>query len=112
MESKVIGTVTSTATSAATDATAGGATGTTGGPTPGAQGVPLMFGAVPTHLLDTGEDAARDTAKSTAAGLANTGWPTRLGSSAMTDTSREQNEGTGGDAVGADAGARPDKKAG
>ncbi len=109
--STTTGTVTSAATGAGTDAMAGA----TAGATSGAQGVPLMFGAVPAHLLDTGTDSARSTAKHAAEALTvalpNTGWPTRLGSSAMTDTSREQNQGTGGDVVGADAGARPDTNA-
>lgn len=75
---------------------------------PGTSAVaPLMFGTVPAHLLAPPTDPAGSTAKTTQNGppadLANTGWPTRLGSSAMTDTSREQNQG----ADGADAGARP-----
>lgn len=108
---RVIDTVTGTVTSAATD----GATGMTVGSTAGAPGAQLMFGAVPAHLVDPGVDAELFTAKRTAdalsAALANTGWPTRLGSSAMTDTSREQNQGAGGDSAGADVGARPDTTA-
>lgn len=111
VRNRVIDTVTSTATSTTT----GSATGMPAGPTPGAQDAPVMFGAVPPHLLDPSVDAVLSTAKRAAdalsMGLANTGWPTRLGSTAMTDTSREQNQGTGGDAVGADAGARPDTNA-
>ena len=115
----VIGTVTNAvtsavanpATSAVTDAVAGAVKSPIAGPTSVAQGAPLMFGAVPVHLLDTGTDSAKSTADALSAALANTGWPTRLGSSAMTDTSREQNQGTGGDAVGADAEARPGKNA-
>ena len=111
MTSRVI----STATSMMTGATAGtvpdAVAGLGAGSTSGAQGVPLRFGAVPEHLLDPTVDAALSTAKQAAdalaMSLANTGWPTRLGSSAMTDTSREQNQGTGGDVVDADAGARP-----
>jgi RNA polymerase sigma-70 factor (TIGR02947 family) len=104
VENRVIGTVTGTA-SAAFDAV----TGVTASPGTGAQDV--MFGAVPAHLLDTGVDAALADAKRTAdalsAALSNTGWPTRLGSTAMTDTSREQSTGTGGDVAGADDRARP-----
>ena len=119
VKNRVIDTVTSTTTgtgtSAGTGAVTDAVTGVTAGPTSGTQAVPLMFGAVPAHLLDTGADAARSTAKHNAdaltAALANTGWPTRLGSSAMTDTSREQNQGTGGDVAGADVGARPDTNA-
>ncbi len=119
VKNTVIGTVTSAvtsavagpATSAVTDAVAGAATSPTAGPTSVAQGAPLMFGAVPAHLLGTGTDSSKSTADALSAALANTGWPTRLGSSAMTDTSREQNQGTGGDAVGPDAGARPGKNA-
>jgi RNA polymerase sigma-70 factor (ECF subfamily) len=74
-----------------------------------------MFGAVPEHVLDPSVDMALSTAKhaadALAMSLANTGWPTRLGSTAMTDTSREQNQSTGGDAAGADAGVRPDTSA-
>jgi RNA polymerase sigma-70 factor (ECF subfamily) len=121
VKNRVIGTVTSTATNKATSAltgeVAGAATSPTAGSTPGVQGAALMFGAVPTHLLDT-TDSARSAAEALsrtlssglAGDLANTGWPTRLGSTAMTDTSRGQNQGIG-DAVGADVGARPDTKA-
>jgi RNA polymerase sigma-70 factor (TIGR02947 family) len=109
VKSRVIDTVTDSATSTVTS----GSTGAVPGATAGAQPAPVMFGAVPAHLLDTGVDAVLATAKSNAdalsATLANTGWPTRLGSSAMTDTSREQN--TGADEVGTDAGARPDTDA-
>jgi RNA polymerase sigma-70 factor (TIGR02947 family) len=115
VKNRVIDTVTSTTTdmvpSAATGAGMGAMAGATAGPTSGAQDVPLMFGVVPAHLFDTDTDSARSTAKRTAdaltAAMANTGWPTRLGSSAMTDTSREQNQGTSGDVAGADDGARP-----
>ncbi|MCP2263157.1 RNA polymerase sigma-70 factor, ECF subfamily [Promicromonospora thailandica] len=73
----------------------------------------LEFGAVPQHLLHLGEDRSGATAKDATDGLsavlANAGWPTRLGSTAMTDTSREQNEGTG--EAGADVEARPDTSA-
>jgi len=115
VESRVIDTVTDTAM------VNGGAMGTgtnpmsgvTAGSTSGAQVPPVMFGAVPPHLLGTDVDSVLSSAKATAdalsAALANTGWPTRLGSSAMTDTSREQNQGA--DEVGTDAGARPDKSA-
>lgn len=115
VKSRVIDTVTDTAM------VAGGAMGTgtnpmsgvTAGSTSGAQVPPVMFGAVPPHLLGTDVDSVLSSAKATAdalsAALANTGWPTRLGSSAMTDTSREQNQGA--DEVGTDAGARPDKSA-
>lgn len=121
MKSRVIDTVTDTTTSTATSMVAGGAIGTgtnpmsgvTAGPTPGAQVPPVMFGAVPPHLLGTDVDSVLSSAKATAdalsAALANTGWPTRLGSSAMTDTSREQNQGA--DEIGTDVGARPDKSA-
>ncbi|GAB2497246.1 hypothetical protein GCM10027063_40610 [Promicromonospora xylanilytica] len=101
----MIDTVTQTATSTVTSE----ATGATAGPVSGGQGASLMFGTVPAHLLDPGADAVRSTAKSTAEALSNTGWPTRLGSSAMTDTSREQNQDA--DAVGAGAGARPGRTA-
>lgn len=107
MKNRVIDAVTGTATDMVSGAAADATAGTQGGPVP--------FGAVPAHLMDPGIDAALSTAKRSADALAmalsNTGWPTRLGSSAMTDTSREQNQGTGGDAVGADAGARPDTNA-
>jgi RNA polymerase sigma-70 factor (TIGR02947 family) len=105
VKNRVIDTVRVTATSTVTSE----ATGAAAAPTTGAQGVPLMFGAVPAHLLDPGPDAARSTAKSTVDAVSDTGWPTRLGSRAMTDNSREQNQGA--DAVGADAGARPDTNA-
>lgn len=105
MRNRVIDTVTDMATSTVTSE----ATGATAGPAAGRQGAPLMFGAVPAHLLDPGADAVRSTAKSTTDALADTGWPTRLGSSAMTDNSREQKQDA--DAVGADAGARPDTNA-
>lgn len=79
------------------------------GATAGVQDVPLEFGAVPAHLLRAGADSVRSTAKDATDGLsavlANAGWPTRLGSSAMTDTSREQNQGPGD--AGADVEARP-----
>jgi len=104
---RVIDTATGTVTSGATDVTAGSE--------PGAQGGALMFGAVPSHLMGAGVDAELASAKRTADALSmaltNTGWPTRLGSSAMTDTSREQNQGTGGETAGADAGASPDTDA-
>lgn len=105
MRNRVIDTVTDMATSTVTSEATGAATG----PTSGGQGAPLMFGAVPAHLLDPGTDPVRSTAKSTAGALSDTGWPTRLGSSAMTDNSREQKKDA--DEVGADAGARPDTNA-
>jgi RNA polymerase sigma-70 factor, ECF subfamily len=122
VKNTVIGTVTSTATnkapSALTGEVAGAATSPAAGSASGVQGAALMFGAVPTHLLDTTDSArsaaealARTLSSSLGGDLANTGWPTRLGSTAMTDTSRGQNQGIGGDAVGADVGARPDTKA-
>ena len=113
VKNRVIDTVTHTATSTVTSAAAGGMADAATGPAPSAQGAPLMFGAVPAHLLDPGADGVRSTAKGTSDALptvvSDTGWPTRLGSSAMTDNSREQNQGA--DAVGADAGARPDTNA-
>ena len=117
MESRVIGTVADTATSMVASGAIGAGTnpmsGVTAGSTSGAQVPPVMFGAVPPHLLGTDVDQVLSSAKATAdalsAALANTGWPTRLGSSAMTDTSREQNQGA--DEIGTDVGARPDKSA-
>ncbi|GGM14982.1 hypothetical protein GCM10010102_08080 [Promicromonospora citrea] len=68
---------------------------------------PVQFGAVPAHLLRVGEEAgAKGVADGLSVALANTGWPTRLGSKTMTDTSREQNQGTGD--AGADVEVRPD----
>jgi RNA polymerase sigma-70 factor (TIGR02947 family) len=113
VKNRVIDTVTDTATGTAAGMVTSGSAGAAVGPTSGAHAAPVVFGAVPAHLLDPGVDAALYSAKATAdalsAALANTGWPTRLGSSAMTDTSREQNQGA--DEVGADAGARPDTSA-
>jgi RNA polymerase sigma-70 factor (TIGR02947 family) len=117
VKSRVIDTVTDTATSMVTggaiDTGTNPMSGVTAGSTSGAQVPPVMFGAVPPHLLGTSVDTVLSSAKATAdalsAALANTGWPTRLGSSAMTDTSREQNQGA--DEIGTDAGARPDKSA-
>ena len=70
----------------------------------GGQSAPVLLGAVPEQLFDDGH-AAKGAATDA---LSDAGWPTRLGSSAMTDTSREQNKGTGGTADGPDAGVRPD----
>lgn len=113
MKNTVIGTVTSTAASPLTGEGADVVTSPAAGPASGVHGGPLMFGAVPAHLLEAAGSArsAADALASTlpsglAETLATTGWPTRLGSSAMTDTSREQNQGIGGDAA---AGARPEK---
>ncbi|MFI8525688.1 sigma-70 family RNA polymerase sigma factor [Promicromonospora sukumoe] len=115
MNDTVIGTVTNTTTSPETS----GLPGATAGSAAVAQSAPLMFGAVPTHLLDAGADSAKATADvlsgnapgAFGAVLANTGWPTRLGSRAMTDTSREQNQGAGADAGSADVEARPGEDA-
>lgn len=115
MKSRVIDTVTDTAmvTGGPIGAGTNPMSGVSAGSTSGAQVPPVMFGAVPPHLLGTDVDSVLSSAKATAdalsAALANTGWPTRLGSSAMTDTSREQNQGA--DEIGTDAGARPDKSA-
>ncbi len=107
----VMGMVTSTTTSPA----ASGASDATAVPMTAGQSAPLMFGAVPAHLLDAGTDSAKASADALSGGTpgafgvvpANAGWPTRLGSRAMTETSREQNEGAGGDAGRADAEVRP-----
>ena len=115
MNDTVIGTVTNATTSPETS----GLPGTTAGSAAVAQSAPLMFGAVPTHLLDAGADSAKATADVLSGSVpsafgalpANTGWPTRLGSRAMTDTSREQNQGTGADAGSADVEARPGETA-
>ena len=71
---------------------------------------PVQFGAVPAHLWCVGEETgAKGVTDGLSVALANTAWPTRLGSRTMTDTSREQNEGTGD--AGADVEARPDASA-